>query len=169
MTSSTLLLRLAVPALLLAGAGFRPAAPVAANSFSAKIDGKALTGRPGYNTCLLYMNALNLGGNMADGSHVMVEILPASFPKLPVTLAAAGGNLEKYAKIFYYPKGLKDPMNMYTSVGSSGTVTVTRYDAASRSIVGTFSGQLVRGPGSKAASKTVQLTDGRFDVAFNKM
>jgi len=169
MTPSLLFLRVALPALLLTGAHFKPAAPVAANTFSAKIDGKALSGRPGPNTCILYMNALNLGGNMTDGSHVMVEIMPASFPKLPVTLAAAGGNLDKYAKIFYYPKGMKDAMNMYTSVGSGGTVTITRYDAASRSIEGTFSGQLMRGPGNKATAKTVQLSEGRFNVAFNKM
>ncbi|GAA4374012.1 hypothetical protein [Hymenobacter koreensis] len=143
--------------------------PAPPSTFGAKVDGKALTGNPGSNNCLLMMNALNVGANMADGSYVTVEIMPAAFPKLPVTLSASGGSLEKYAKIFYYPKGIKDAMNMYTSVGSTGTVTITRYNAAARTIAGTFSGQLVRGPGSKATVKTVQLTDGRFDVTFNKM
>jgi hypothetical protein len=163
----TLLTRLAASALLVVGFCSAASAPTA--SFGAKIDGKALTGAPGPKDCLLMMNALNLGGSLSDGSYVMVEIMPAAFPKLPVTLPASGGNLEKYAKIFYYPKGIKDAMNMYTSVGSTGTVTVTRYNAASRTIAGTFSGQLMRGPGSKAATKTVQLTDGRFEVTFNKL
>lgn len=160
--------RLLASALLVAAFGFRPAAPAPTNTFSAKVAGKALTGKPGYNTCLLMMNALNLGGDLAGGSHVMLEIMPAAFPKLPATLPLGAQGLEKYAKIYYYPKGTRDALNYYVAT-TGGSITITRYDAATRSIAGTFSGKLVRVKGlGEVPSDVIQLTDGRFDVAFVK-
>ncbi|UYZ61001.1 hypothetical protein [Hymenobacter latericus] len=158
--------RFVAPALLLMLFGFRAAAP--ANTFSVKVNGKSLTGKPGFNTCILMMNALNLGGNLADGSHVMIEIMPASFPEVPATLPLGVQSMEKYAKVFYYPKGTQDALNYYVST-KGGTLTITRYDAATRTIAGSFGGKLVRVKGlGEVPSDVVQLTDGRFDVAFVK-
>ncbi|KUG09686.1 hypothetical protein [Solirubrum puertoriconensis] len=165
---ASVLARVAAPVLLLTVFGFRAEPPAATNTFSVKVNGKALTGKPGFNTCILMMNALTLGGDMADGSHVMVEIMPASFPTLPTTLPMGVQSVEKFVKVFYYPKGTKDALNYYTSV-KGGTLTVTRYDAATRTIAGSFSGKLVRVKGmGEVPSDNLQLTDGRFDVAFTK-
>ncbi|AYA37053.1 hypothetical protein D3Y59_08295 [Hymenobacter oligotrophus] len=167
--NASVLARVAAPALLLTVFGFRPAPPAAANTFSVKVNGKALTGKPGFNTCLLMMNALNLGGNLSDGSHVMLEIMPAAFPKLPATLPLGVQSTEKYVKVFYYPKGTKDALNYYTSV-EGGTLTVTSYNATARTIAGSFSGKVVRVKNlGQVPSDALQLTDGRFEVTFTKM
>lgn len=165
---TALLSALLAPALL-STTSFRPVPLAAANTFSLKVNGKALSGKPGFNTCLLMMNALSLGGPLADGSYVNIEIMPAAFPKLPATLPLGVQSLEKYVKIFYYPKGIKDATNYYIS-SKGGTLTVTGYNAAARTISGTFTGKVVRLKGtSEVPSDFLQLTDGKFDVAFNKM
>jgi|GEM_PF-2985970 len=164
---TTLLSRALTLVLLLATLSFRSAAPSATNTFSVKVNGKALSGKAGYNGCLLMMNAFNLGGNMADGSYVSLEFMPAAFPKLPATLPLGVQSLERYAKLWYYPKGLKEPLNMYSS--SSGSITITSYDASARTISGTFSGKLLRQKNlASVPSDAIQLADGRFDVAFMK-
>jgi len=48
--------------------------------------------------------------------------------------------------------------------GSAGSITITRLDTVQRIVSGTFSGNLYR-PGTR--TKSVSITDGRFDLHYN--
>jgi len=48
--------------------------------------------------------------------------------------------------------------------GSAGSITITRLDTVQRIVSGTFSGNLFR---SGTRTKSVSITDGRFDLRYN--
>jgi len=165
--NTQVLVRLAAPVLLLGIFSFRPAPP-AANVFRLKLNGKALSGNAESPSCLLMMNALTLTAKVGS-SHLMIEVMPGTFSKVPATVPLQVNSVDKYAKVHWFPQGMHGGKPFYVS--KSGTLTITSYNPTTRTISGTFSckGVLVDGLREKP-SDTMQITDGAFEnVTFRKM
>jgi hypothetical protein len=160
-------LKLIAPAalfVLLATLAFRPAAaPVAAGTVALKLNGKAYSLAP--SSQFLTMGTANIRAGLGAGEVSLAFHLPDN-PKLPLRLPL--GDAMASTSVIYTPDNAQAGKLFYWS--SKGTLTITRYEAASRTVSGTFSctGQMRKNlkdvPGS-----TVQITDGRFDnVQLNK-
>jgi hypothetical protein len=137
--------------------------PVGAGTVALKVNGKAYSLVP-YSQYLT-MGTVNIRANLGAGDVSLAFYLPDN-PKLPLRLPL--GDAGASTSIIYTPDNAQAGKNFYWS--SKGTLTLTRYDAATRTVSGTFNctGQLRKNlkdvPGS-----TLQLTDGRFDnVQLNK-
>ncbi|GAA4374003.1 hypothetical protein [Hymenobacter koreensis] len=137
---------------------FRPAAaPAAGGTVALKLNGKAYSLVP--TSRYLTMGTANIHANLGAGDVSLAFYLPDNL-KLPLRLTL--GDAMASTSVIYTPDNAQAGKFFYWS--SKGTLTVTRYDAATRTVSGTFSctGQLRKNlkdvPGS-----TVQLTDGRFD------
>jgi hypothetical protein len=157
----TTISRLAAPALLLALLSFKPVAPPAAGSMRFKLSGKPYSLALEPYCCNRTKGVASVSARMGAGEIRLAFSLPEN-PKLPLSYPL--GEATAATTVMYYPDTNKAGKLFYWS--SKGTLTVTKYDAATRTISGTFSctGQLRQNlkdvPGS-----TLQITDGVFTNA----
>jgi hypothetical protein len=145
---------------LLTTLAFRPATGAGSGTVAFKLNGKPYSLVP--NSTTLMMGTANIQAPLGAGLLSVAFGLPDN-PKLP--LSRTLGEPMASNIVMYTPDNAQAGKFFYWS--SKGTITVTKYNAATRTISGTFSctGQLRKDlkdvPGS-----TVQLADGRFDNVF---
>ncbi|RPD43756.1 hypothetical protein DNI29_23130 [Hymenobacter sediminis] len=64
----------------------------------------------------------------------------------------------------YHNERVEAKPSFYSGPGYAGKVTITRFDTVQHIVAGTFEGRLIEDGGQR----TVQITDGRFDVRFKR-
>jgi len=156
---------LAALALLVA---FVSAAP-APGSFPYSVNGSPVASKVSPASTFTMMNVITLTAETPKVD-LMLEIYRKDLAKVPVTFPIDGTT--DNVKGFYYPEKMLPGTKPYY-VAKSGTLTITRYDAATRTISGTFSFKGERFDPMKLKATpgdVVTITNGTFEqVTFKKI
>lgn len=144
-------------------------AATAPGSFTFSVNGVPVPAKVSPASTFTMMNVITLTAETPKVD-LMLEIYRKRFPTLPVTIPLDGTT--DNAKGFYFPEKMLPGTKPYY-LSRSGTLTITRYDAASRTISGTFSFKGERFDPNTIKSfpgENVEVTNGSFDnVTFKKM
>ena len=116
--------------------------------FRVTIDGTAWTA--GATTGTALAGRLTIAGSSLTGGRIVNLLVPADIQPGEYSLDAIGAYTAQYKP---------DGVNIYTA--TSGTLTITRHDVATKEIVGTFSFDALNVGGNTAA-----LTSGSFSVSY---
>jgi hypothetical protein len=144
-------------------------ATTAPGTFTFSVNGTPVASKVSPASTFTMMNVITLTAETPKVD-LMLEIYRKDFPKLPLTIPIDGTSTN--AKGFYYPEKMLPGTKPYF-IAKSGTLTITRYDAATRTISGTFSFKGERFDPMKLKSfpgDNVSVTNGVFEsVTFKKL
>lgn len=105
-------------------------------SFRFSLNGAPQTAKIDPASCVLMMKVFTLVAGTPK-TDLMLEIYRDNFPTLPAAIPLDGTSAN--AKGFYYPQKMLPATDKPYYVSTGGTLTVTRFDPAARTLSGTFS------------------------------
>lgn len=163
---AVIVLALSVPFPETAGAQAQTTPAAGKRSLTYAIDGKSKSGDPSNAYILEQFGEKSLYIHARDGKEeVALTINARKLGKLPVTLRISdSAKAQPDFVAVYYPEGNFKPFYQ----GRTGSVTVTKYDEAGKTVSGTFEFSAVFFENYReVAGKTLKISQGKFEnVAF---
>lgn len=139
------------------------------NTFTFSVNGTPIPAKVNPASCFVMMKVITLTA-ASPKVDLMLEIYRDKFTTLPVTLPIDGTT--NNVKGFYFPEKMLPGTKPYY-LSRSGTLTITHFDAATRTISGTFSFKGERFDPVTLKSfpgENIDITNGSFEgVLFKKI